>query len=167
MKKLCFAVVGILLFGVTILSANSGEVYKRKPLKPNFFMPETSVAKKREKLPAFPALEKGLIKVTDDGVIMKKVYTPPKKSPKQTTQNDTYDKKGLTQKVSSNAEALAKYSPEDGMGDDLSKDNNYIAKIKSYEDDMTTFAQTKVMPKNLQLEADLQKMDSEMPFKVD
>ena len=167
MKKLCFAVVVILFFGVTILSAKSGEVYKRKQLKPNFFMPETSVAKKREKLPAFPALEKGLIKVSEDGVIMKKVYTPPKKTPHRSAKNNTYDKKDLPQKVSSNAEALAKYSPEDGMGDDLSKDSNYIAKIKSYEDDMKTFAQTKVMPKNMQLEADLQKMDSEMPFKVD
>ncbi|MBO7556571.1 MAG: hypothetical protein J6T72_04175 [Alphaproteobacteria bacterium] len=166
MKKLCFIAVAILLFLGTILSAKSSEVYKRKQIKPNFFMPETSEVK-REKLPAFPALEKGLIKVSEDGVIMKKVYTPPKKAPKRSAKKNICGKKNLSKKVSSNAVELAKYSPSDGLGDDLSKDRNYIAKIRSYENDMNTFAQTKIMPKNLQLEADLKKMNSEMPFKVD
>lgn len=165
MKRIGFIIFATLLLGATMLSAKGAEVYKRKTVKPNFFMPEAPVAKK-DKLPPFPALEKGLIKVTEEGIVMKRVYRPKQDTARQNAAKGAF-KKNISQKSSSNAEEISEYLPSDGLGDNLSKDSGYMAKIKAYEDDMMTFARTKNMPKNSQLETDLKKMNSEVPFRVD
>ena len=165
MKKLCFTILAILLFGATILSAKSDEIYKRKKVKPNFFIPEASVPEK-EKLPAFPALEKGLIKVTDEGVFVKRVYVPQKAPVKKNAEKEAYTK-SIVRETTSNSNDVAKYLASDGLGDDLSKDSSYIEKIKAYENDMMTFAKTRNMPRNSRLEMDLQKMSTEVHFLVE
>ncbi len=159
MKKIAFLAVLVGCFIVSLLAAQADGGYVRKKVRPNFFMPEEKTAK-REILPAFPALEKGILKVSDEGVVLIKKtvtnYVPSaneKKLPMPAT--NSYVKNNVPT-----------YTADEGMGDDFSKSERYLAMQESYEKDLQIIAQTGVMPRNEQLLKDLQKMNSEMPFRV-
>lgn len=169
MKKIAFFIFIILLlaFGGFASQANSG--YVRKKVKPNFFMPEEKAAQ-GEKLPSFPALEKGMLKVSDDGmVLIKKTVTtyiptkkeknlpPPKKAEQATNKRASSYRKN---------DVVAEYTPDDGMGEDFSKSSEYLAMKDAYIRDLQIIADTGETPQNEQLLKNLQKMNSEMPFMV-
>lgn len=159
MKKFALFTMLVGCFVVILSVAHADGAYVRKKIKPNFFMPEENTVK-RENLPAFPALEKGILKVSDNGVVLirKTVtnYVPSeneKKLPMPAT--NSY--------VKNNAPT---YTSDEGMGDDFSKSERYAAIQKSYENDLQIIAQTGEIPQNELLLKDLQKMNSEMPFRV-
>ena len=169
MKKIAFFVFVflVLALGGFVSQANSG--YVRKKVKPNFFMPEEK-AVKGEKLPSFPALDKGILKVSDDGVVLVKktvtTYVPTKKEkelplPKK-AKSTNYKKANSYNKN----RTFTTYTPEEGLGDDFDKSERYLAMKESYENDLQVIAKTGKIPQNEQLLRDLQKMNSEMPFMV-
>lgn len=69
--------------------------------------------------------------------------------------------------ISVKAPVKKTYTAEDGLGNALSSDAAYLAKEKAYEEDLRAMAKTGSMPENSNLNADLQKMDSDISFSVD
>ena len=164
MKKILILlfVIVFLALGGFVSQANSR--YVRKKVQPNFFMPQENVAE-GEKLPSFPALEKGMLKVSDDGVVLVKktvtTYVP--------TKEEKYLPKPAEKKIGSpnkRDKTSTVYSPDDGMGDDFSKSSKYLAMKEAYENDLQMIVKTGEIPQNEALTIDLQKMNSEMPFMV-
>ncbi|MBP5399512.1 MAG: hypothetical protein J6Y53_03755 [Alphaproteobacteria bacterium] len=165
MKKIAFFTVLIGCFAISMLAAQAGGTYVRKKIKPSFFMPEEKTAK-GEILPAFPALEKGILKVSDDGVILVKKnitnYVPSAKEkelpmPLKARKQNSYEE---------NEDVATTYTPDEGLGDDFSKSERYLAMQKAYNYDLQVIAQTGQAPQNEQLTKDLQKMSSEKRFEV-
>ena len=163
--------------------------YVRKNVRPDFFIPEKEFDN-QEKLPVFPALENGTIKATDQGVMIKTtnsneaVKTPAhqenevrprmriqdlRMKPMQTSSETIVDEQADKQIAETKmpASKMQKYTPEDGLGNDLNNDASYIAKEKAYDEDLQAMAATKKMPHNPQLEADLKKMNSDEAFTVE
>lgn len=186
-------------FATSAMAQESGR-YARKAVRPSFFIPEKEFDK-RERLPEFPAIESGLIKVTDEGIMVRvsdayededipaapaqpqQAQTlPTRKNAAQLKQmlqrqNISEPQQQYFQEDSLNEEPepivvappapKAVYTPEDGLGDGLSRDENYLRKEKAYEEDLKAMATTGVMPENAELETDLKKMDSSVSFSVD
>lgn len=156
--------------------------YVRKNVRPDFFIPEKEFDN-QEKLPVFPALESGTIKATDQGVMIKTTNnTGAAKQPAHLDEarprmriqdlrmkpmqpySETSVDEQVTEKIPT--PKMQKYTPEDGLGNDLNSDASYIAKEKAYEEDLQAIATTRKMPPNPQLEADLRKMSSDASFTV-
>lgn len=194
-------VLGLLAFTAafaTSATAQESGRYTRKAVRPNFFIPEKEFDK-QERLPEFPAIESGLIKVTEEGIMIKvsdadedipaapahprqaQSLPPPKNvaqlkqilqrqnistPPQQDFQENSLDEEPEPIVVAPPAPKVV-YTPEDGLGDGLNRDENYLRKEKAYETDLKTMATTGVMPENAELEIDLKKMDSSVSFSVD
>lgn len=71
MNKMGFLTLAVLAAGTAAATAQESGRYVRKAVRPGFFIPEKELEKKQERLPEFPAIESGLIKVTDEGVMVK------------------------------------------------------------------------------------------------
>ncbi len=195
MNKLEFLALAVLAAGTTTAAAQENGRYVRKAVRPGFFIPEKEFDR-QERLPEFPAIESGLIKVTDEGVMIrvsdsdadttaerqqptkqketkgKTVHLPylvkkhnlPATEPED---NPPADIKEADEPVIVPPPApKAVYTPEDGLGDGLSRDEAYLRKEKAYEEDLKAMAETGAMPENAELEADLEKMNSSVSFSV-
>lgn len=195
MNKLEFLALAVLAAGTTTAAAQENGRYVRKAVRPGFFIPEKEFDR-QERLPEFPAIESGLIKVTDEGVMIrvsdsdadttaerqqptkqketkgKTVHLPylvkkhnlPATEPED---NPPADIKEADEPVIVPPPApKAVYTPEDGLGDGLSRDETYLHKEKAYEEDLKAMAETGAMPENAELEADLEKMNSSVSFSV-
>ena len=176
MNKFVILLSGVFVF--TSLNVNAQQ-YVRKQVQPDFFIP-TKELNRQEKLPSFPALESGAIKVSN-GRVMVRTY--------QETDEDTEEKQPIVQEVITPllkkpvvAFALpeeetvktkkapiieTEYSSQDGLGDELSKNEQYLAKEQAYEMDLQVLSQTGELPQNPQLESDLEKMSDSLSFRVE
>lgn len=175
----------ILLAGVLICTTFdvNAQQYVRKKVQPDFFIP-TKELERQEKLPQFPAIESGAIKVSK-GRVMVKTYdeieedkhideNKPQKNIREIISPRIIQKPVVAfalpdERPIPPAETPKKeteYSIQDGLGDELSKNEEYIAKEKAYEKDLQVLAQTGNLPKNSQLEADLEKMSDSLSFRV-
>lgn len=198
---------------VIAISAKADESgrYTRKAVRPSFFVPDNEF-NKQERLPTFPTIDNGTIKVSSDGQIMiknanepvadkataaqqkklknkknKEVHLPSfagklrKQENESAVNEEIYDdneefNENASEQNSDNiintptivkAPIKKTYTAEDGLGNALSSDATYLAKEKAYEEDLRAMAQTGAMPENSNLNADLQKMDSDISFSVD
>lgn len=199
MNKSGFLALAVLAtFTVSATAQESGR-YTRKAVRPGFFIPEKEFDR-QERLPQFPAIESGMIKVTDEGIMVKvsdadaDADAPAmpdrfgqKKSPTakkdisylkqriqqqdiQTLQSQDFEEEIIPEEepiIVSPPAPKAVYTPEDGLGDGLSHDENYLRKEKTYEEDLKAMAETGTMPENTELEADLEKMNSAVSFSVE
>lgn len=71
MNKMGLLTLAVLTAGTAAATAQESGRYVRKAVRPGFFIPEKELEKKQERLPEFPAIESGLIKVTDEGVMVR------------------------------------------------------------------------------------------------
>lgn len=71
MNKMGLLTLAVLTVGTAAATAQESGRYVRKAVRPEFFIPEKELEKKQERLPEFPAIESGLIKVTDEGVMVR------------------------------------------------------------------------------------------------
>lgn len=177
MNKLVILLSGVFVF--TSLNVNAQQ-YVRKQVQPDFFIP-TNELSKQEKLPSFPAIESGAIKVSK-GRVMVKTY--------QEKEEDEIEKQPIAQeilapiiikkpvvaftlpeeKTSKRKKAPiveTEYSSQDGLGDELSKNEQYLEKEQAYEKDLQVLSQTGDLPRNEQLESDLKKMSDSLSFRVE
>lgn len=177
MNKFVILLSGVFVF--TSLNVNAQQ-YVRKQVQPDFFIP-TNELNKQEKLPSFPAIESGAIKVSN-GRVMVKTY--------QETDEEETEKQPVVQEiltpliikkpvvafalpeeepVKTKREPIieTEYSQQDGLGDELSKDELYLAKEQAYEKDLQVLSQTGDLPRNEQLESDLKKMSDSLSFRVE
>ena len=86
MNKFVILLSGVFVF--TSLNVNAQQ-YVRKQVQPDFFIP-TKELNRQEKLPSFPALDSGAIKVSN-GRVMVRTY--------QETDEDTEEKQPIVQEV--------------------------------------------------------------------
>ena len=176
---------------ISFAAAAQAQEYVRKQVRPDFFIPEKEF-NRREKLPTFPAIENGAIKVTDEGVMVKTV----EKTEDQEEESDNSQNYNLQQQkprrpfrlrdlqlkpMEQKEEVVAVIRPveprkeyveipdnaDDGLADDLSDVPEYNAIQQAYEDDIKAMAKTGKMPENKKLETDLQKMSSDTSFAVE
>lgn len=198
MNKLEFLALAVLAAGTTTATAQENGRYVRKAVRPGFFIPEKEFDR-QERLPEFPAIESGLIKVTDEGVMIRVSDSdadtaadrqqPARPEKQKETKGKTVHLPYLVKKHNLPAAEpeynppadikqadepvivpppapKAVYTPEDGLGGDLSRDEAYLRKEKAYEEDLKAMAETGAMPENAELEADLEKMNSSVSFSV-
>lgn len=176
MKKIGIGIIGIAILLCTFAYAE--DRYVRKTVRPSFFIPEKEFDK-REKLPPFPALESGAIKITDEGVMLK-IKEQQKIANRQKPKRKKIDRDIIGEKGFRNLKMVQPeepaievpapekkvYSPDDGLGNDLAQDPEYINKLKIYDQDLRTISETGKMPDNLQLKSDLDAMNSNLSFSV-
>ena len=176
MNKFVILLSGVFVF--TSLNVNSQQ-YVRKQVQPDFFIP-TKELNPQEKLPSFPAIESGAIKVSKGRVMVKtfeendaeyeekqprvKEVIMPLVIKKPVVAFALPDEENIKKKKAPKIET--EYSLQDGLGDELSKNEQYLAKEKAYEKDLQVLSQTGNLPKNEQLEIDLQKMSDSLSFRV-
>ena len=176
---------------ISFAAVAQAQEYVRKQVRPDFFIPEKEF-NRQEKLPAFPAIGNGAIKVTDEGVMVKTV----EKTEDQEEESDNSQNYNLQQQkprrpfrlrdlqlkpMEQKEEVVAVIRPteprkeyveipdnaDDDLVDDLSNVPEYKDIQQAYEDDIKAMAKTGKMPENKKLETDLQKMSSDTSFAVE
>ncbi|MBR1649257.1 MAG: hypothetical protein IJ689_06655 [Alphaproteobacteria bacterium] len=177
-----------ILISIGILTCNNtwaqaSDAYVRKTVRPGFFIPENEF-NRQEKLPSFPSLEKDIIKVTDEGIMIKNEMekeTPPSPRPNRVVKLPDFNNKpmrdevvalipagdAIDEKVQQEIRQASVYTADDGLGDELPHEKAYQKRLKAYENDLKTMAKKGKMPDNQQLKDDLAKMDSNDSFSVE
>ena len=186
MKK---AIWGLVLWATAVATvAWAQEKYVRKPVLPNFFMPEQELSgwKKQEpkkvvvpvqNIPS-PNMQNARQPAKISNNSLKKPEKISDNLPKDTGEPGVIGQPGFRNlkmraeqpdlvPVSVPAPPKKEYTPEDGLGEGLINDPIYQQRMDVYEQDLLKISKTGKMPQNDQLKSDLDAMNSNLSFSVE
>lgn len=179
MKKVILSVIFWAMVVATVAWAQ--EKYVRKPVTPNFFMPEQELAGWRSAPKVSKPQKVAPVRnVANPNVPQLKAPATVVNNniPKDTGEPGVIGQPGFRNLKMSEPTADIKprnvsapekkeYSPEDGLGYGLINDPVYRERMNVYEQDLTAISKTGKMPQNNQLKSDLDAMSSNLSFSVE